>query len=563
LGLSHPPDPAHPHKHLPGVNPYVWAGLGVFLFLLLHVPAFRRGLWAGMKLAGRGLHALLVGWPRAFFRLAWVQQLLGNPWFQFVTQYVLRPLPWAALAVLCLRLGGAPPGTSLAAGAATFALASLILHSRVGLYLEEVAADHLVRTWRLLGADLLPGLFRWVLYVFRRLVDGVERLLYSVDEWLRFRSGEGRLALVFKPVLGLVWFGVTYVVRIVLNLFVEPTFNPIKHFPVVTVSAKLMLPFYLDWTRLWASQMEPFVGHVAARMLAQVAFFLIPGLSGFMVWELKENWRLYRANQSPTLDPEVVGHHGETVLRLLRPGLHSGTLPKLYARLRRAKGRSARRQHEALAGVEESLRLFAGRDLLAILGTSKAWSGAPPLEVGTIRAGSVRVRIELRPQRDAGGSVFVEFEEHAGWLLAGLSPHPAGGTWLGRVRPEQALAFRDALAGFYKLAGVALVREQLEALLPPGASYNVTEAGLVVWPGPGPEATYPLGPGPQLQPQPPACLPPLPAREVFYTQTPVLWEDWVRTWQRDHEGLGHEALLPETLRLLPDPVAPIPDTPGP
>ena len=39
-----------------------------------------------------------------------------------------------------------------------------------------------------------------------------------------------------KAALGVFWFFMTYVVRVVVNLSLEPTFNPIKHFPVVTVS---------------------------------------------------------------------------------------------------------------------------------------------------------------------------------------------------------------------------------------------------------------------------------------------------------------------------------------
>jgi hypothetical protein len=433
-------------------------------------------------------------------------------------------------------------------------LASLVLHSRLGLYLEEVAADRLVRVWRLLRADLLPGLFRWVLYFFRRLVENVERVLYTVDEWLRFRSGQGRLARVAKPVLGLGWFVVTYVVRLVINLFVEPTFNPIKHFPVVTVTAKLIAPFYFEWPRAIRLALEPYVGTVTGVMLGQVAFFLLPGLGGFLVWELKENWRLYRANQSPTLDPVIVGHHGETVLRLLRPGLHSGTLPKLYTRLRRARGRAARRQYASLAGVVESLRRFARRDLLAVLATSRAWSGAPELEVGTIRAGGRRIRIELAARGAPGDSLFVEFEEHAGRLLAGLSPHPAAASWLGTLNPAQRAAFRDALAGFWKLAGVDLVRERLESLLPPGAAFELTEAGLVVWPDAAGQAAavYPLGPGPECLPQPEYGLPVLASRDVLFRETPVRWDDWVRVWQQDHEGRGHQPLLPPEIRLLPD-----------
>ena len=39
------------------------------------------------------------------------------------------------------------------------------------------------------------------------------------------------------------WFVIAYVLRLYVDLFVEPTTNPIKHFPVVTVAAKILIPF--------------------------------------------------------------------------------------------------------------------------------------------------------------------------------------------------------------------------------------------------------------------------------------------------------------------------------
>src|SRR6185437_3174853 len=84
----------------------------------------------------------------------------------------------------------------------------------------------------------------------------------------------------------------------------------------------------------------------------------VPGIFGFLAWELKENWRLYRANQSPTLDPVMVGSHGEQVVHLIRPGFHAGTLPKLYARIRRARGPAVRRGEEGLHHVETAVRRF-------------------------------------------------------------------------------------------------------------------------------------------------------------------------------------------------------------
>lgn len=103
------------------------------------------------------------------------------------------------------------------------------------------------------------------------------------------------------------------------------------------------------------------------------------------------------------------------------------------------------------------------------------------------------------------------------------------------------MAFRDALAGFYKLAGVDVVREQIESQLPQAAGYDLRENGLVVWPmsEQNGESVYAL----EVSPQKDALL---------YSATPIRWDDWVQTWQRDHDGKGHEPLLPLWLRLLPD-----------
>jgi hypothetical protein len=548
LGLKVPGE-HHAAKHAHGVNLYVWLGLGVFLLLLFHVPAFRRGVWADLKLAWKGTTNVLVELPRAFLRLEWVQRVLQSRAYILVVQVVIKPLPWAALAWACLHLADAPPGASLGVAVTVFVLAGGLLNSRWGLVLEEATTDWLVRTWLLIHSDLIPGLVRWILYFFRRLVDVIDRFLYTVDEWLRFRRGDNRLLLFIKPVLGLIWFLFAYTVRIVINLFVEPTFNPIKHFPVVTVTAKLLLPFYWELRDLFAGPLVPILGVTAGRLVALGMVFLLPGLGGFLVWELTANWRLYRANQSPTLDTEIVGHHGETVVRLMRPGFHSGTLPKLYAKLRRAKGRSARRQREALHGVSERLRQFVQRDLLAILQTSITWAGAPTLEVGKIRLATNRIRMEVRAV--GGESLFVELYERAGWLLAATDLPADGNTWLKALTPEQLLTFRDALAGFYEFAGVAVVREQVIATLPPEFAWEVTEEGLVVWPKAGnqPRILYPLSQGPTFNLPPEVPEP----RALLFIATPVWWEDWVRTWELDHDSEGHPPLLSEEVRLLGSP----------
>jgi hypothetical protein len=502
-------------KHL---NFYAFTLLGLFFVALFHVGPFRRGLfWACLK-TWHGLSWLFHDLPAWFLRLPWVVDILqSKPWL-FFYQFLLKPLPGAALCTLGLHYFGRNDIVSLAAGAGTLVIGSLLLNSRWGAYVEEAATDSMMRTWQLIHADLVPGLVRWVIYLYRRLQEEVERLIYSVDEWLRFRPGDNRLSLLVKPVLGLIWFVITYLFRAIFNLFVEPTFNPIKHFPTVTVTAKLLLPIYPELLHTFRAPIEPVLGKALGNTVAVTVIGLLPGFAGFLVWEFKENWRLYHANQAPTLRPEIVGHHGETVLRLMRPGFHSGTLPKLYARLRHGRGRSPRKQFEALHHLRARLRQFVQRNLFAILAGSKSWGDALPLHVGEIRIATNRIRIELA---GPASSLHVDFEEHGGWLLSGLTCSTAcPQSWLSRLSPQQGMAFRDALGGFYKLAGVDVVREQVEAQLYPGAVYD-------------------LQAGPQTD-------------ALLYSATPIRWADWVEIWQRDHDGKGHDPLVPLQVRLLPE-----------
>ena len=147
-------------------------------------------------------------------------------------------------------------------------------------------------------------------------------------------DGPAGLGIVVKAILGVFWFYVAYFSRFAVNLLVEPQINPIKHFPVVTVSHKIVLPT----VGLFATAIQQLgISTGRARTLAAAIVTTIPGIFGFLAWELRANWKLYRANRPTTLKPIRVGSHGETLARLLRPGFHSGTLPKIFDHLRDAQ----------------------------------------------------------------------------------------------------------------------------------------------------------------------------------------------------------------------------------
>src|SRR5205823_127220 len=127
--------------------------------------------------------------------------------------------------------------------------------------------------------------------------------------------------------------------------------------------------------------------------------WLLPGAFTFFFWEMQENWRLFRANRSARLRPVVVGRHGETMVRLLKPGFHSGTIPKLFTQLRKAERiayrtndwRAARSHRQALVEITRSVRLFIERDFIALLRQSKTWKN-PNVSVGRIELSGNRIR---------------------------------------------------------------------------------------------------------------------------------------------------------------------------
>jgi hypothetical protein len=293
---------------------------------------------------------------------------------------------------------------------------------------------------------------------------------------------------------------------------------------------------------------------------------LLPGVFGFLVWELKENWRLYEANRAKTLRPVVIGHHGETMSRLLKPGFNSGTVPKLFARLRRAErkalktgqGKWVRKQLAHLHGVEEEVRHFIDRDFLALLLQSRSMGGMP-LALGEVVPNAKRFLVEIvRPGR-GGPGLWLSLEEHSGWLVAGV----VDPGWLPELSNPERDALASALAGVYKMAGVDLVREPIaEALGPDAPSHDFHEAGLVVWPDDASiaEVLYLLRPEPGVPPlvtidaqgEPAIADPPqVDTARLLFANSEVTWNRWVEVWERDRAGQDPPAELIEGLRLLP------------
>jgi len=534
--------------------------LGLFLFALMHSAGFRSGFVSALAAAYKLLRTVLVEAPAYALRLPMVRRLLDSEGFAVFRNVVLKPLLVTGVTAIVYPLYGVNRHSALLSSGVIFALACLFLNTRIGHMVEESLLDALVKTWQRLRLDVFPAFYALTMSLFRGLIEAVERVIYTVDEWLRFRTGQSRFTLAAKTVLSFLWFFITYLVRIYVNLFVEPTVNPIKHFPVVTVAAKLIVPFFGVLFPLFETPFLP-LGPAFAKSMATLNIILLPGIFGFLVWELKENWRLYRGNRSAVLKPAVIGHHGETMSRLLQPGFHSGTIPGLYAKLRRAERKSYRsgaqgashKYREALHHIEERVRRFVDREFLYLLHHSNGWQEFP-VKTGKISICSNRIAIEFVSGRFEE-SVWIAFEERTGWLVASVT----NTGWLPRLDARQLAVWSTALAGLYKLASVDLIREQIEACFPAGrVTVDILPEGLVVWPTArfDVQAVYHLRDGAVQRPSlrgenTSVVLPSLSASRVIFRNMPITWEHWVRVWNEDQAGQRISVPLGETSVLLP------------
>ena len=554
---EHEPGP-EPHHGLELLTPLRLFLLGVFFLALIHSPGFRRQVLLLLRGIGSGLRVIFLVAPRAFARLRWVKAITGNPVTIMIWRWLIRPAIPALLTGIFL---GTLIGHRLVWTITAFAYLTILwlTHTRLGRFIEEEVREWLRHHLDHLRFNLIPGIYQVIMGSFAYWLDALDRFLYAVDELLRFRQGEGRFALVWKAVAGSLWSIMSYVVRSVVNLLVEPQINPIKHFPVVTVAHKLTLPFMLalpGFLTVPPLQMKP----VTASGIAFALQLLIPGVFGFLVWELKENWRLYKANRPKNLNPVIVGSHGETVVRLLRPGFHSGTVARAFAGLRQARdsntgtGRS-RQTHkhlETLIHVEHAVSNFVDREFLQVLHLSRGL-GRLPLRVAHTTPTPRRLRVEVVHDHDFCQPLAIVFEDRGGWLVAGLDGLP---DWVKALDVETRRTLELALAGLYHRAGVELVREQVEQLAAPAGSYTrLDRRGLRVFLA-GPDHEELWFPMREVARQGPESsritrTSVSTTRQLMFQQHPISWSDWVTNWEYEQAGAGLPTLvLPDILPQL-------------
>ncbi len=459
--------------------------IGFLLMALIHIPTFRQKFFHSLVVGWKWFKRYVIELPLRVIRLPWVLKIWRHRLFVKFRRYIATPaLMSASVTVFLPWLIRGSALSNWWFGIITV-LASMALNSRLGRDAQELTAEWIGNAWHKLRARVVVAVFDFVIDMFRLVLNFVERFLYAVDEWLRFHSDESWLSILSKAVLGVVWSFVSFLIRIYVNLLIEPTFHPVKHFPVVTVAHKMILPALI----MLEGKMVEFLGHYLgvplARSITWFNIFFIPGIFGFIVWELKENWRLYQANRQKHLKPVAVGSHGETVARLLRPGFHSGTLPKLFRKMRRLEHQNAsfkrfsarRAGREQLEHIETAIRNFVDRELIRLLELCPAWKGTE-LKCGHIRAASNSFSIDIECHAIGEAPLRLLFQEQSHWVAASV---PEAG-WLRFASADQLRSFQNALVGFYRKSGIDLVREQVEQNFLHQHPYDINSEGLVVWP---------------------------------------------------------------------------------
>lgn len=514
--------------------------VGFLLMALMHLPAFRSLVGEVLLQVWSGIRKLFWDFPAAILTLPVIRKVWKSRWFVWVRRHITTP----ALIVLLFgwaipRLFGLQPPNWEVLGAIWFTL-SYLLNSRLGRDAEELTAEWVANAWYDLRSRFLMALFDWTIDFFKWLLNSLERFIYAVDEWLRFHSGETWISIVAKAILGVVWSFLSFLIRIYVNLLIEPTLHPVKHFPVVTVAHKIFLPTILVIHEAMNTTLTPYLGRALAEPFIWVTIVFLPGIFGFLVWELKENWRLYDSNRVPSLQPVAIGSHGETGGRLLCPGFHSGTLPKLFHKLRKLETSEAsfarfsqrRALREQLHHAERDIRRFVERDLIRLLKHCVAWQEHQP-ECVHLQASANSFQVELKCPAINDESLMILFQEQSRWIVASV---PQAG-WLNAAGPEMRSSFEAALRGFYHKAGTDFVREQMEHQFVRNHPYDFNDAGLVIWPDGKFDSPVrvDLYRRHQLRPVPATKaaefgLQPISREAVVFADNQMLWKDWKAIW---------------------------------
>ncbi len=376
-------------------SPPVMAITFIYFVCLIHFSGARRLTLSIFSLLGRGFRRLFWILPRDIIQSPVVQGLLELPPVRWLWTLGLKPALLSALIFWFLspRLADFHVGPLLRGFC--FLLMMAIFASRPFIRAEAWLWDVFGEWMHDFGVQSLYRLGVWLVWLAKQVLDWVSLIILGITEWLRPKPETKGFALVVKGILSAIFMPVLAFLRFAVIVLIEPQINPIKHFPTVTIGHKFMLvllvPLALQLEQLGLEKAMAFT-------TAFLFIFGIPGFFGFMVWELKENWRLYAANRPERLGRLRIGSHGESFLSLFRPGFHSGTIAKLFRRLRHSEGIKRLRISTELSHQKETLVRSIGRqgESLYRLANEIAPEGKPVLRLHNLGTRGICVEVSLK-----------------------------------------------------------------------------------------------------------------------------------------------------------------------
>jgi hypothetical protein len=159
----------------------------------------------------------------------------------------------------------------------------------------------------------------------------------------------------------------------------------------------------------------------------------------------------------------------------LRPGFHSGALPKAFAALRRASRKAEQtgdwkpvhRKWTAVQHVEVAVRRFVERELLGLLDEVNFLPGKL-LTVGEIHAATHRIDVELDRSDKPGQAAVLRWEDDGRKLIGAVTCLG----WLDSLPPHERETLHLALTGLFQRAGVDEVRGPLEISCSPPVAWD-------------------------------------------------------------------------------------------
>ena len=421
-------------------------GVGILLLGLLHSERVRGIGEAILDGISAVLRAIFVWLPRTIWNNVLGPILYDSYVARLTEHYFLLPLLLTGVGWTIAWLSKVPREELTIVSVTCFVVGLIFARTPQGQQFKEYLINIVTDTVRAIHQNLIRGVIAFIRDLFRKFQDWFDQALYSIDEWLHYKSWQSTSNLYIKVLLLIFWLPIEYSVRFVFNLLLEPQINPLKHFPVVTVSHKLLLP------------MIPSVVQATGFNVEGVAFVvaLIPGIFGFIVWELKENWRLYESNRPDGLQPVVMGKHGETMLGYLLPRFHSGTVPKLYREMRKKLRKEVRSgipcdvrdELERLRHIRATIFDVFNREIRNLIGETTTSFDMELKDVTVcLRTVHLRLRIEgVVPQ------VCLVFELVDAKVVSRFNPpNPDGYRQLKLERESHARIFETAIAGLCRM----------------------------------------------------------------------------------------------------------------